>query len=183
MRNRGTSPIAICVYGHSLDPADGIITESTRQRVHRAVALQKRLTEHSTICVAAGFDPTVPAQKVAMKDQMRALAWSLQASDVNADTEALTFNTEGEMQVFIAQGAAIEYHVSSWWHVPRIALLRRRLLREPSVKIHYVPVWDLPTQRHFGVELCKLAVTFIFRSPAKRAAIGGVAKLFFKTSY
>ncbi len=162
--------VGILVYGHSLDSA-GNITQSTKRRVRKAVAVHGAEDYlHSCVVSAAGYSPDVPNQTVAMNRQMSDYALSEGAYCV-VELPAATFDTCGEQEVFVAQGYWREVHVTSWWHMPRVIIGRRRLGYCAGVHlVQYVPVWDIPAPRSFFLECGKLSSLLLPASIRMRLA-------------
>jgi hypothetical protein len=169
-RKPPTFGIGVFIYGHSLDE-NGCIKASTQRRVRKAVDFAATQNLPVVIVGAAGFSPDVPTQAVPMHRQIAEYAIALGASHV-CEAPAVTFDTEGEQDSFISLQFVYEVHVSSWWHLVRIKLERRRRPRAPYVEqITYLPVWDIPSPRSGAWECIKLAsflLPRLWREKARR---------------
>jgi hypothetical protein len=171
----------IFVYGHSLDRL-GNIKETTRRRVRKAVARQHADGSMMTsIVAAAAFSPDLPAQSSPMHRQIADYAIAIGSYSV-CEAPAVTFDTNGEQDVFVSLNFRHEVHITSWWHMPRVIIGRRRRQRSSVVaSIVYIPVWDIPPPRSLAFECAKLC-TFLL-SAATQERLRQFVKSHVRTSW
>lgn len=108
-----------------------------------------------TIVLSTGSKPGHTAQKVPTREL--AATWLAQQGFTRVLIVADDgYSTEAELDCGVAVGGRREVHVSSWWHIPRIWILRRR--KRPvadGVAVTYACVWDFPL-KSIGKECLKL---------------------------
>lgn len=172
--------VGIIPYGMDLKK-DGAIGPRTIGRLR--AALRASLEFPTAECVvSASMDPTHSVQQVSMGQLMA--EWLI-AHGVPSDTVrvgmATTFNTEGEQDVGISCRYGHEIHVSSWWHLPRIALMRWRRGITPETKVSYRACWDIPPLKGGLLEIGKLFVCLL--PQARQQALAKTVKKLMRTSY
>lgn len=126
--------VLVGVFAHGLTE-EGDLSRSTKRRVRGGVRAAERLADQArrertgervVLCFAPDFEPGNKRQRVAMRVQMMDYARSLGTlAEIWIDRPATTFITEGEIGAFVEYQAWREVLVSSWWHMPRIKLLRK----------------------------------------------------------
>jgi uncharacterized SAM-binding protein YcdF (DUF218 family) len=121
-------------------------------------AMKVAIATSGTIVLSTGFKPGHTAQQIPTRDLAR--VWLKQQGFERVHCiEDHRYSTEGELNSGASVGSPREIHVSSWWHIPRIKILRKRRGID-AVQVEYARVWDFPRKSVFQELLKLIAIRF-----------------------
>lgn len=173
--------IGIIPYGMDI-LEDGTMGPGSIGRLQKAYWIYLEYPE-AEIVVSVGLDPTQPNQTVTLADQQTnwLILQGVPAAAIRVGISK-SFNTEGEQDLAISCQYAHEIHVSSWWHLPRIRLMRHRRGVKPGTKVSYRGRVDIPPLRGGLLEPVKF-VTCLLLPESRQQALAIRVKRLMRTSY